>query len=125
MDRAADAVLGWPYKPLGRGPSGVDCFGVVLAFYRLCGINASDPLTADPARVLEFALASEWRRTETPRDGDVVSFKSLGAERHVGVWLGGRILQTAKDKGVVFINPGGVIMPGQTVAGYYEFEAAP
>lgn len=81
--------LGLPYARLGRTRDGLDCWGLVRMVYaEQFGVDLpsldydSEVETAADA----LALAREsWGRAEVAQAGDVVQFRVLGQETHVGL----------------------------------------
>lgn len=113
----AESMLGWKYAPLGRGPDGIDCLGVVLAFYAAAmGIPLPDPASGTAAEVLEHNFAAEFNAVENDayRDGDVARFSKDGHE-HLGIVLGRAVLH-AYIRGGVIVTPIARLRP----AGYYR-----
>lgn len=85
-----------PYRDGGRDASGLDCWGLVRLVYKdqynIQLPNLSDQYTTakDHDQVSEV-LAREkenWSAQQTAEVGDVIVFKMLGAETHVGIYLG-------------------------------------
>lgn len=95
---AADYV-GLPFRPLGRGRDGVDCWGLLCLVYReRFRIRLPDWIEpyADPhdrtAAAGQFARAAAqgWRRIDpsSAREGDAVLLRQGGVACHVGLFLG-------------------------------------
>lgn len=86
---------GVPYRYGGRGTDGIDCSSFVRQ--TLGAIEALDlPRTTDEQAVRGQAID---RQDLSP--GDLVFFKTGGADRHVGVYVGnGRFMHASTSKGV-------------------------
>lgn len=85
-----------PYKDGGRDALGLDCWGLVRLVYKdqfdieLPSLSEQYSTGKDHEQVSEV-LAREkenWTIQQTAEVGDVIVFKMLGAETHVGVYLG-------------------------------------
>lgn len=94
--RIAEGLIGVPFLDGGRDPGeGLDCWGVVLEFYRRrFGVNVPDPASLDP-ETCEAALVCSWFvpiRVGDAKDGDVLRFASnrcdCGKGRHLGIKIG-------------------------------------
>lgn len=89
-----EKYIGIPYAVKGRTEKGVDCWGLVrLVYANEFGIDlpslAEDYNDDDVVKAELIALHKEgWERVEEPSDGDVILFKMLGYEAHVGVYVG-------------------------------------
>lgn len=84
-----------PFKSGGRDFDGADCWGVAILFYKeYFGIDLpsfrNEYYVSDTARLKELiALHREgWERVTKPSVGDLVLFKVLGQETHIGVYIG-------------------------------------
>lgn len=113
----AESMLGWKYEPLGRGREGIDCLGVVLAFYAAAiGIPLPDPASGTAAEVLDSHFAAEFNAVsgDAYQDGDVARFSKDGHE-HLGIVLGRAVLH-AYHRGGVIVTPIARLRP----AGYYR-----
>lgn len=102
-------LLGIPFVDRGRGPDGLDCWGLVLEIFRRCGIKLPDYqicctdmfginskvdeerggwVACDPAALPVPALV-------------VMRFNSPQFINHVGTYIGsGRFIHTAEKMGV-------------------------
>lgn len=88
--------IGLPYRDHGRDRHGVDCYGLVLLFYReilgleIPALDAAYASAEDGASVAECVgwAQRQWQAVETPQVGDVLLFHVLGWPAHVGVYLG-------------------------------------
>ncbi|SCK48966.1 Cell wall-associated hydrolases (invasion-associated proteins) [Variovorax sp. HW608] len=92
--------VGIPYRPKGRDRTGMDCWGIVLAYAREeLGLELPE-YYYDEAAILEHACAHIGRETKAPhwtpiarrsiRPGDVLIFRIRGFETHCGIAVGGR-----------------------------------
>ena len=80
--RAAQSLIGSPYRYGGSGPDAFDCSGLVSYVHRQLGL--ATPRTA----AQQYALARPVPRAEL-QPGDLVFFRLNGvAVSHVGVYLG-------------------------------------
>lgn len=88
----AEKYIGIPYLANGRDTKGIDCWGLVRLIYKQ-EYNIDLPSLAedyhmdDNARIEELVnfYKEGWEPTENISAGDVVVFKVLGADTHVGV----------------------------------------
>lgn len=87
-----EKYIGIPYKANGRDFSGIDCWGLVRLVYKEeLGIDLpsldGEYQIDDDARIQDlFAQYKEgWKPSESIEAGDVVLFRVLGSETHVGI----------------------------------------
>jgi cell wall-associated NlpC family hydrolase len=103
---------GRPFEEKGRGPDAYDCWGLVVDFYRReLGIDLPQLLEGyETTRDLHAiaALAAREKSRWSPIDeaaalaGDVVEFRILGEEAHVGLVVArGMFLHALRGQGVV------------------------
>jgi cell wall-associated NlpC family hydrolase len=99
--------VGWTFRAGGRGPEGIDCFGLMLRLERAAGQELADLDTSDPRLALEAVLdfyaerhQPVTRGEEMP--GDVLVFRGpQGLANHLGVYLGyGRFIHVCREGGV-------------------------
>lgn len=103
---------GRPFAEKGRGPDAYDCWGLVVDFYRreldielpqlLEGYETTRDLGA--IAVLAAREKARWTPIEEPAAlaGDVVEFRVLGEESHVGLVVArGMFLHALRSQGVV------------------------
>jgi cell wall-associated NlpC family hydrolase len=99
-------LVGVPYKLGGRGPDGLDCWGLCMAYYRERGLLLGDvEYTENPATVegdvFEVNRGEEWAPVDDPQDGDLVLFGPNAARiaTHCGIYLApGRVLHAASGR---------------------------
>lgn len=93
-------LIGIPYERLGRDPAtGLDCVGVMLTAYGLCGLYPIDPVWNREASDREWeAVTRPWIPLDVACVGDEVS-------NHMAVYLGrGRYLTALEGRGVVIVD---------------------
>lgn len=88
---AARALVGTPWRHLGRSPAGIDCIGLVLLAGRGAGITLPDPApyAREPSsQALREGLAAQL--DQVPLDallpGDVLAFNVGLYAAHVGIF---------------------------------------
>lgn len=106
-------LLGAPFKYGGRDASGIDCYGVVMEYYRQMGIEIEDPLeyVGEPEGMRDTDLFEKHRKGHweevvgVPQVGDVVTFtiqSNVDAATHCGVLdRDGKVIHATKGRGVV------------------------
>lgn len=104
LHQAACECIGWPFKARGRGPEGIDCFGLMLRLEAGVGRQLPDIDYEPGGRHAEIiaTYAERFVRVEGPPEpGDVMLFGS-GVRDHVGVYLGdGLFIHVLVDDSVV------------------------
>jgi cell wall-associated NlpC family hydrolase len=82
ISNIADGLIGIPYKKMGRNvTNGLDCFGLVIEFYRRMGIDIEDPVKIYSDNWFtqsDFISENQFRSfiaEENPSPGCVVSMK--------------------------------------------------
>lgn len=87
-----EKYIGIPYAEKGRDITGLDCYGLVRLIYKneykidLPSFNAE--YTADDNNRIQDLIAQYkegWESTDTPSAGDIVLFRIMGVESHVGL----------------------------------------
>ena len=101
-------LIGTPYRLGGRDPkTGLDCFGLVVALYRLRGIRIAD--------IAEHLSGGEWQQINSPDSYDLV----LLGNAHCGLYIPcGRLLHTTAETGAV-LAPLTAYRP--MISGYYHY----
>lgn len=98
-----------PYKHLGRGWDGVDCFGLIrLVYQESLGIVLADPpeygerwFLEHPDKVAEYAASTGFVEVDCASiPGDVVAFDWQGELAHLGVFVGDGYYLHASRAGV-------------------------
>jgi len=94
--RAADGVIGVPYRFGGETPAGFDCSGLVVYAHRLAGVDV--PRTSQAQHSLASPVANA-----ALEPGDLVFFRTGGGGvDHVGIYAGaGRFVHAPRTGGVV------------------------
>jgi len=89
-----NAYIGIPFAEKGRGPDGVDCWGLVQLVYRqergieLPGYEWCYETTNDRDSLsftIDHERIAKWNTVETPHSMDVVILKMRGVPMHVGL----------------------------------------
>lgn len=113
-----DDLLNAPYKKLGRGDGGFDCYGLVLECCRRAGtpikdLHAPDMPAENVARIAENGFPV--RRVESAKAGRIV-FTTWKGNAHLGFCVSHKeMIHATKDKGVK-------VSPVPSVAVFYEVE---
>ena len=87
--------IGLPYQDKGRDANGIDCWGLVRLVYKE-EFNVELPSftdeyvseTRDSIQELISIQKESWEKTDTPEAGDVIVFRILGLDSHVGIYIG-------------------------------------
>lgn len=88
--------IGLPYLSRGRSEEGIDCYGIIIKFYKEClGIDLPDYVnehsSSDDSVLVTVtrrsADLSAWIPQEKPQFGDVIVFIVMGHPLHVGMYL--------------------------------------
>jgi cell wall-associated NlpC family hydrolase len=100
--------LGVPYKNGGRDLNGIDCWGLIVAIYKLIGIEVLDMgdyeahWSKKGKNYFIENYYSDWQEHGTYAFLDVVLFKnSNGVPFHAGVYLSYNRIMQATAKGVI------------------------
>jgi cell wall-associated NlpC family hydrolase len=85
-------LIGKPWKDLGRGPDGYDCWGVCIEAARRLGrelMDYGDICFLDTAKILaEYKIhQSMWEKTEDPMPGDMVVLRGVNGGMHFGIMV--------------------------------------
>lgn len=96
--------IGIPYVSKGRGTEGLDCWGLVrLVYSEQYNINlpsfSDEYLDDDRLRQQELISHYQegWAKQDEPAEGDVIVFKILGTESHVGIYIGNGLFIHARE----------------------------
>lgn len=120
--------IGIPYKDKGRDETGVDCWGLARLIYeneyniKLPSLS-SEYINGDTVSISElFAQYSEgWEKLDTAKEGDLVLFRVLGIESHVGVMISSTHFIHARENQTVVIESITSSMWEHRVLGYYKY----
>lgn len=89
-----EKYVGIPFVAGGRDYSGADCWGLARLFYKEeLGVDlpsfSTEYTETDAQRMQELIsqYREGWERTKEPAYGDLVLFKVLGADSHIGVYI--------------------------------------
>jgi hypothetical protein len=101
--------IGIPFKAHGSDREGLDCFGLIRLVYKEAFDIKIDPVPyPDPQDLSENAVwikdtQKDWTETNDPEPGDLISFKILGHESHLGIVYdpGKTFLHSDSSAGVV------------------------
>lgn len=91
----ADFISHWvgrPYRVRGNDESGIDCWALVVRYYRdVLGVELDDNYDADIAGGFEHEIQSGAWEPCDKKDAGVVfmAFDHSGEPRHVGIVVGG------------------------------------
>lgn len=128
--KLADKFIGIPFKSGGRDFNGADCWGIAVLFYReYLAVDLpsySDCyFTSDTDRLRELIAQYRegWERISKPQTGDLILFKLLGSETHIGVYIGnGKFLHATEKAASVVQN---LESPewNRRVSGYFRYKA--
>jgi len=100
----AEAMLGIPYASGGRDGAGMDCWGVMRAFYLAFGLDVPDPASTDVDFIFAHRVMDYFIAVDSPKTGDVARFAGVEAGKHIGIVLGKEVLHAHRRTGVV-IHP--------------------
>lgn len=91
------------HTPNGRQFPRLDCWGLIVDYYREnLGIILSDYTSLD-AKTMSKGLqyerqAGRFQEVQSPENNDIIAFFISGRLYHVGIYLNGRILHTSERK---------------------------
>jgi cell wall-associated NlpC family hydrolase len=106
-DKIAQDLLGMQFEIGGRGPEKIDCYGVLIYFFKAFGIKLPDYSYVDDwSGKTELYLqeyAKFFRKLGSDEEleiGDMILFNSKEHPSHSGVYLGeGRFLHSYQKAG--------------------------
>lgn len=109
--------IGIPWQQGAQGPHAFNCwffFRHVQMKHFGRDVPVVDVEQLDMAAMHRVASAGNWRRVETPLEGDAVLMPRPD-ELHIGLWCnanGGGVLHCARGFGVVLQRPAAVALDG-------------
>lgn len=109
-DVFVNAWVGVRFRWDGRDMNGVDCWGLVMRYYRDClAVELPDwTRGARPAGAVKDTFEAEvprhWRPIAAPRSGCLVLVAPSRRPAHIGVFWRGGVLHAALGRGVVWEN---------------------
>lgn len=91
------------HTPNGRNYPFLDCWGLIVDFYKnMLGVELNEYTDLDAgsmSRGLAYERsAGRFEEVKEPQDGDVIAFFVRGRLFHVGVFWRGKILHTSQQK---------------------------
>jgi len=93
--RAAEAVIGTPYRRAGNGPGGFDCSGLTVYAFARAGVNL-------PRTSFQQYQTGTMVSVSDIRAGDLVFFNTAGpGASHVGIAIGPAAAISATSHGVM------------------------
>lgn len=106
-DNFAKLMLGKPYVDRCCHVDAVDCWGLVVLYYRVCrGVNVhhnSDYSTGKDFVTCFDGVITFWRETDTPEQGDMIAAYRGSHPAHVALWWGrDKILHARENTAVRF-----------------------
>jgi len=105
-------MVGTRFRPQGRGPTGVDCVGLVAAALGRDGVRADYALRGGDLEALAAELAAAGLRgVGMPAAGDVLVMQAGPAQLHLGVWTGDGLVHADAGLRRVVERPGVVPWP--------------
>lgn len=97
-ERSALFFIGFPWKKVGRDVSGIDCLGLVVLWFRSCGLDVVDPVTAIEMEARKAGFADKFVRIYQPDFGDVLLDDS-DDNLHLGILTFDGILESKRRTG--------------------------
>ena len=91
------------HTPNGRNYPYLDCWGLIVDFYKnVLNIELNEYTDLDAGSMSRGLMyerqAGRFEETKTPEDGDVIAFFVSGRLFHVGIFWRGKILHTSQQK---------------------------
>lgn len=98
--------VGTKYLVGGSGPEGMDCYGLVFAWFRdvkgiILPMWAWDGTPRMGARMMVEARKKQFREIEQPEDGCIVAVINTKLPHHVGIYYKGSVIHSARSHGVI------------------------
>lgn len=101
-------LIGIKYKPHGRDKEGIDCYGLLIEYYRRLGVLFCDIDYEETDIKSNTYIDEVMRKTlpvekiEKPEKHCIVELKVAGYPSHVGIYIGkGDLLHANRKQGVV------------------------
>ena len=95
------------HTPNGRTFPNLDCWGLIVDYYReMLGIQINEYTDLTAANMSTGLMyernSNRFCETKEPRNGDVIAFFVNARLYHVGIYINGRILHTSQSKNCRF-----------------------
>lgn len=127
--KLTDKFIGIPFVSGGRSFTGADCWGVAVLYYKEY-LNIDLPSftgeyeTTETLRVKELIARHRegWQRVTKPKTGDLILFKVLGSESHVGIYLGNNEFLHALENQASVVQNLNSPEWSRRVVGYYAYK---
>jgi len=119
--------VGIPYKLSGRDRDGLDCWGLIRLIHKeqfgndLPSFSEHDH-SHEKIREIMAEQREKWISTDTPKIGDVVLFRVLGAPSHVGMYIGDKSFIHAKQGINSSIERYDSIFWEKRIVGFYRYD---
>ena len=121
--------IGIPYKDNGRDLDGVDCWGLVRLVYKneydiQLPSFAEQYLGASDVDVTKELIAinkENWQQSQNKTIGNVVLFRVLGNESHVGIYIGNNKFLHARQNHASAIESLNSVSWNKRVVGFYNY----
>lgn len=101
-------MLGVPYKERSFCESAVDCWGLVILFYKIClKVNVNNYFSYEDGQDFSSCYEDEvqqWKETTSPAKGDVIVAYVGSRPVHVGLWWGHDKILHARERTFVRID---------------------
>lgn len=118
--RKLDDYLLITHTPGGRQYPRLDCWGLIVDYYREnLGITLDEHTDLTHA-TMNAGFAAErghFREVSAPEDGDIVAFFLSGRLYHVGLYIAGKVLHTSERRNARYERMGGAL----TERRYYRY----
>lgn len=105
--RSIDDYLLIKHTPNGRTFPNLDCWGLIVDYYReMLGIQINEYTDLNASNMSTGLMyernSNRFCETKEPRNGDVIAFFVNARLYHVGIYINGRILHTSQSKNCRF-----------------------